>query len=82
MSTPEFVTVRLYAHWASALVNDDATGLEDDEEAELNDYIASQSPHYDMFACVGKEDDDDFGRPDIPGALPGTVATFTFQIHK
>ena len=80
MATPEFVEVNLYSHWASALVNGDYSGLEPDDEAELEGWVEGQVADYGMFYCVGKEDNDHFGDPDN-GGLPGTVATFTFQVQ-
>jgi hypothetical protein len=40
----------LPAYWASALINGDTSGLEDDEEAELDAWIAAH-PYYG--ACLG-----------------------------
>lgn len=44
---PRFFTRRewLPAHWASALINGDESGLEDDEVAELNEYLEGHPEH-------------------------------------
>jgi len=80
MADPQFIEVKLYSHWASALINGDYSGLEDEEEGDLNEYLSEEAPKHDMFYCVGKADDNHFGRPDIPAWLPGDISTYTFQI--
>lgn len=49
-----YVELVLPEHWAPALVNDDWTGLNDDEEYELKDAIDSLFP--DGFSSVCVED--------------------------
>jgi len=80
MSEPQFVEVDLYTHWASALVNNDYSGLSEADIAELDSYIENEQTDHGMFICTGKADNDHFGRPDIRGALPGDIATYTFQV--
>ena len=46
-------TVILPAHWASALINSDCTGLEDEEEAELDAWVAD-NPHLGQALDVGE----------------------------
>lgn len=38
----ETTTYTLPAHWASALINDDRTGLEDDDERQLDALMAGE----------------------------------------
>ena len=80
MANPQFIDVTLYAHWGSALVNNDYSGLDDAEIAELEMYVEDEASQHEQFLCVNKADNDHFGTPEFTGALPGTVATFTFQV--
>lgn len=48
------------AHWASALINGDTTGLSDEEDAEFNAWCqANPECHREVVSC---EDDSWFGR--------------------
>lgn len=38
----ETLTYRLPAHWASALINGDTSGLEPDDEAQLDAFMAGE----------------------------------------
>lgn len=39
------------AHWASALINGDRTGLSEDAEQELDDYLAEHPEHASPVTC-------------------------------
>jgi hypothetical protein len=80
MANAQFVDVELYSHWASALVNNDYSGLDEADIAELEGYVENERADNGMFVCTGKVDNNHFGQPDIRGALPGEIATYTFQV--
>ena len=46
-------TYTLPAHWASALINDDSSGMSDDEIDALNNWYESNNPGY----CTGCSDE-------------------------
>lgn len=39
MENDNIITYKLPTHWASALINGDYSGLDDDEEKEINDFL-------------------------------------------
>jgi hypothetical protein len=73
-------TVKLYSLFASAFVNDDLTGLTEEDLKEF-DYICDKlySEHGGTI-CVDVLDDEEFGYPDIAlENLKGNVCTFVFM---
>ena len=78
-------TVNLPAHWASYLINGDATSffLYDDGDAEIEriDQWCEQNSGY----CLDVSEDSHFmpfGSRDCPGELPGDYAEYTFQVME
>ena len=72
------VTYILPDFWASALVNDDATGLTDDEEDQLNEWLLDYKPG----PCIGVSEEPEFkNRHDATdaGVLACDCLTYTFQ---
>ena len=69
---------RLPAHWASVLINDDWTGLDEQECEGLQSFIANE---LHGLQCVDVADDVSFqSAPSYyPWLLAGDYATFTFQ---
>ena len=72
-----------YAHWASYLINADASGLEDSDVAECDAWFAraraacgSNYPH-----PVGCSEESRFGRPSF-GGLPGDIVTYQLLSEK
>jgi hypothetical protein len=59
------------AHWASALINGDRTGLSEDDEQALDDYLAQHPQHASPAGCG----DTFFSRFD---GLLTEVCTFTY----
>lgn len=59
------------AHWASALINGDRTGLDDDDEQALDDYLAEHPEHASPVDC---------GEPELArfDSLLTEVCTFTY----
>ena len=73
----------LPSYWASALINDDWSGLEDDEIRHINDVLGwlGLKAHF----CLYVADDQEFRRspsyyPANYGLLDGDYSTFTFQL--
>ena len=72
------ITYLLPVYWACALVNDDYTGLSDEEEKQINDFLetAEGRPVDVDFETVG------FYHHNDAGTLPGNCANFTFLIDE
>lgn len=71
MKTETYV---LPVYWASALINDDASGLEDSEIEEIDAFCDGLGP------CVDVSGENEFSWTNDANDLGGAVATFTFQI--
>jgi hypothetical protein len=71
----------LPAYWASYLINNDASGLEDNEQEQIDAWVASQAKRHNarMFYCVGCQDEG-YSRWNDATPLGGDVADFTFLI--
>ena len=77
-----FAVWQLPSHWASALINDDWTGYEDDEITQIEDVLFRSG--LSKLACTDCADDSSFMKcpsywPDSYGLLDGDYSTFTFQ---
>jgi hypothetical protein len=75
---------RLPTHWASALINDDWTGYDDDEIKQIKDILFYTG--LSKYFCVDVADDSSFQqRPSYLSAdyvlLAGDYSTFTFQLR-
>lgn len=72
----EVIRYRLPAYWACALINGDYTGLSDEEEMEINNFLkrTEGSPVDVDWGTQG------FYRCNDAGTLPGECADFVF--HK
>lgn len=70
----ETTTRRLPAYWASYLINGDASGMEDDERAEADEYLDSLGAGWSC-CDVGEVD---FSHTNDANRLGGDVATYTF----
>lgn len=71
-------TYTLPDFWASALINDDATGLSDAEHEQLNEWLLDYKPGH----CIAVSDDPEFcHRHDATdaGVLACDCLTYTFQ---
>ena len=80
MKTVEYI---LPKNWGPAMTNDDMSGLEDDESAALDAFIAAESNGRAMFHCLDVADDSQFLRwHDAAQQFPLATdcATFTFQV--
>ena len=79
----QFIEYKLPSNWASALINGDASGMEEDEIRIMDEFLKG----FDLFdkACVDVADDSEFMR--CPSCihssyelLAGDYSTFTFQL--
>ncbi len=72
------ITYRLPIYWASALINDDYTGLSDEEEKQIKDFLetAEGRPVSVDFETEG------FYRHNDAGTLPGNCAEFIFLMDE
>lgn len=68
-------TYTLPAHWASALINGDTSGMEDAEEKEMDVWLDAEKPGW----CVDCTDEAEFRRSNDATSLGGDCLTFTFQ---
>lgn len=70
-------TYKLPAHWASVLINGDASGLSDDEDQALAQWLNDVKPGY----CLDCNDEPEFTpwHDAREYALAGDCLTFTFQ---
>jgi hypothetical protein len=74
-------TLMLPTHWASPLVNGDETGLEDEDQAQLDAFVNDMVRTYGSCHCVDVSEDTEFMRwHDAAqyGVLACDVAEFTF----
>lgn len=81
----ETIELQLPSHWASALMNGDTSGLEDEEEAALNRWIEWASNEYNIYAGqpLNVSDDVEFRRyHDANGFVAATdVLTYVYQVN-
>ena len=69
--------VRLPIYWASYLVNDDASGLEEGEEDQVRETL--EYLELDKWICVDVKDDISFEYPFLPNLLGGDYCTYVFH---
>ena len=75
MAKIKTVTLQLPAHWASALVNGDYSGLTNAEEKEVGDFLA-ENPH--LGHCLDCGDTTELGHYE---GLLCDVLTYTFPVR-
>ena len=80
----KFEDYRLPSHWASALINDDWTGYDEDEIDTIQELL--QGSGLTAYFCCDVADDESFQQcpsywsPSY-GLLAGNYSTFTFQLR-
>lgn len=72
----KFTEYTLPAHWASALINADTSGMTDEEEQELTQWLEAEKPGY----CVGCSDEAFFKWRNDATSLGGDCLTYAFQV--
>jgi hypothetical protein len=73
----DVIEVRLPIYWASYLVNNDASGLEDGEENQVQETL--EYLELDKWICVDVKDDISFEYPFLPDLLGGDYCTYVFH---
>ena len=77
MTCNDVTEVRLPIYWASYLVNNDASGLEDGEENQVQETL--EYLELDKWICVDVKDDISFEYPFLPNLLGGDYCTYVFH---
>ena len=77
MTCNDVTEVRLPIYWASYLVNNDASGLEDGEEDQVQQTL--EHLELDKWICVDVKDDISFEYPFLPDLLGGDYCTYVFH---
>lgn len=77
MTCNNVTEVRLPIYWASYLVNNDASGLEDGEEDQVQETL--EYLELDKWICVDVKDDISFEYPFLPDLLGGDYCTYVFH---
>ena len=75
------ITYMLPTHWACALVNSDESGMEDDDIAQLNEFVDDMVRTYGSCHCVDVSESSEFSNyhdASHYGVLACDVAEFTF----
>lgn len=78
---PESDTLRrfdLYSHWASLLINGDASGMTEAEEKEVDAFLEREELKH--WTCADVSEHEHFAHRPDSGGLAGTVARFTFVL--
>ena len=70
-------TFTLPVYWASYLVNDDASGLEDNEQDEIDAWLDANAPG----VCVDVSEDYGFCHTNDANNIGGDCAVYTFMKH-
>ena len=73
-----------YSHWASYLVNNDPSGLDDKEQKEADRFIKEMEKEYGASAYIcdaGEDGYKDFGWPEY-GGLKGEIVPYTVHFKK
>ena len=78
----EFTTFILPSIYASALINDDFCGLEENDIIELNNFIRENQQENCMFYCVGCSEESFFGWTNDCNNLGADCLEYTFNISK
>ena len=80
----DYYTFTIASHYASALINGDYTGLEDNEEKELNDFLAHLEREYGNSNLVltdyYEHNEPDFNRDDVTN-LWGDCIQFNLEVN-
>lgn len=79
MTCNDVTEVRLPIYWASYLVNNDASGLEDGEEDQVQQTL--EHLELDKWICVDVKDDISFEYPFLPDLLGGDYCTYVFHYY-
>ncbi len=76
----DVIEVRLPIYWSSYLVNNDASGLEDGEEDQVQKTL--EYLELNKWICVDVKDDISFEYPFLPDLLGGDYCTYIFHYYE
>lgn len=76
----KFEHYTLPAHLASALLNNDYSGLSDDDENELDDWVTCQADNYPLFYCTGCSEEAEFKTSNDMNNLGADCLDYCFQV--
>lgn len=76
----DVIEVKLPIYWASYLVNNDASGLEDGEEDQVQKTL--EYLELDKYICIDVKDDISFEYPFLPDLLGGDYCTYVFHNYE
>lgn len=81
MKTINTITYKLPSYWASYLINGDASGLEDNEQEQIDAWTERQrkSANTSLFSCADCSEPY-FSWCDDAGRMGGDVCDYTFLI--
>lgn len=71
----KFIEYTLPSHWACALINDDESGMTDEDIQEMNQWLDFVKPGY----CVGCSDESEFKHRCDADVLSCDCLKYTFQ---
>ena len=75
--------LELPTYWASALINDDYSGLEDDDANALDAFVSYMIKVYGKCWCIDVQDDSNFAKyhdAHAFGVLACDVSTYAFDV--
>ncbi len=75
MNTIDYV---LPAHWAPCLINRDASGITDEEDNQISDWLESNPEIGSCLSCTEESEFRNFH--DAPGVWPCDCLTYTFPV--
>ena len=76
----ETIDYILPTYWAPYLINDDPSGLSDEEQQEVDDFVAREGKNYKMFIATGDIEDLGFRKRNDANNLGGDVSRYTFVV--
>lgn len=75
-------TYTLPAYWASALINNDFSGLSQDEIKEIEKFEKKNKEPYHRFNCICVSEEEYFKWCNDANNIGGSVLDFTFDVTK
>lgn len=77
------IVFKLPSYWASYLINDDATGLEDGEQEEIDSWVERQRfvGNYQLFSCANCSEESFFAWHNDANSIGGDCLDYTFLVE-
>lgn len=82
MTTINTITYKLPSYWASYLINGDASGLEDNEQEQIDTWVERQRKNLNttLFSCTDCSEESAYSWRNDATNLGGDVCDYTFLI--